>query len=208
MKHEWRKHERDIYLPGVQPQMLKLPPFNFFTIQGRGNPNGPQFPKVIEALYAISYTVRMSAKAGLAPDGYFDYTVYPLEGIWDLSEAGRQKDGGTLDKDDLVFELMIRQPEFVTPDFAAEMLARAQRKKPSELLDQVRFKTLTEGLCVQMLHLGSYDREPESFQLMADYCRQNQLVRKSRRHREIYLTDARKTAPGKLKTVLRIQVGD
>jgi hypothetical protein len=206
MKHEWRKKEKGLYLPKKVPVQIQVPEFHFFTIKGKGNPNDDFFPEYIGVLYSLAYTVKMSPKKGLAPEGYFDYTVYPLEGVWDISAEAKNSATGGFTKDDLVFKLMIRQPDFVDEAFAESMIAQTKVKKPHELLEQVKFERITEGHCVQMMHLGPYDDEPESFQLMEDFAAKENLLRLSKKHREIYLNDARKTAPEKLKTVLRFQV--
>jgi hypothetical protein len=206
MKHEWRKHEKAFYLPKPEPTRIDIPAFRFFTLAGTGNPNSDHFAEYIGVLYSLAYAVKMSPKKGLAPAGYFDYTVYPLEGVWDLSEEGRQNYTGTLDKDQLVFRLMIRQPDFVDAAFAERMIAATRKKKPHELLDHVRFEIIEEGTCVQMLHRGSYDSEPASFARMEEFATEAGWTRVSKQHREIYLNDARKTAPEKLRTVLRFRV--
>ncbi len=205
MKHEWRKHEKALYMPKNKPELVQIPSFSFFTILGQGNPNSDHFPAYIEVLYSLSYAVKMSPKKRQAPAGYFDYTVYPLEGVWDLTEKGRKQYTGTINKDELVFNLMIRQPNFVTPEFASQMIELTKQNKPHPLLDQVRFETIEEGWCIQMLHLGSYDDEPASFARMEDFCSTINRTRLSKVHREIYLSDARKVEPEKLKTVLRFQ---
>ncbi|MCB9206544.1 MAG: GyrI-like domain-containing protein [Ignavibacteriales bacterium] len=206
MKHEWRKHEKEIYLPKNKPINIEIPEFNFFTIEGKGNPNNEIFPKYIEVLYSLSYAVKMSYKKGIEPDDYFHYTVYPLEGIWDISEKARKNFNGKINKDELVFKLMIRQPEFVDKDFATEIIELTKKKKPHEFLDKVNFEKIADGNSVQMMHIGSYDNEPESFKIMEDFAETNNLKRISKIHKEIYLTDARKTVPEKLKTVLRFKV--
>ena len=206
MKHQWRKHEKAIYLPKSKPQTVQVPAHKFFMIKGTGNPNDDFFAEYIGVLYSLSYAVKMSPKKGNTPEGYFEYTVYPLEGIWDISDEAKQSNSKELDKDSLVFNLMIRQPDFVTKEFAVEMIEQVKKKKPNKLLDEVKFGTLEEGLCVQMLHLGSYDSEPESFKLMEEFSKENSLKRISKIHKEIYLSDARKTSPEKLKTVLRFKV--
>ena len=206
MKHEWRKHEKGMYVPKAAPEQIDVPTFAFFSIEGKGNPNDSHFSEYIEVLYSLSYAVRMSYKSGLAPDSYEEYTVYPLEGVWDLNDQAKKKYDGTFNKDDLLFNLMIRQPDFVTSDFAEMMLQITKEKKPHKLLEHVIFQKITEGKCVQMMHVGSYDDEPKSFSLMQSYCDENNLIRKSKRHREIYLSDVRKVAPEKLKTVLRFKV--
>ncbi len=179
---------------------------NFFTIKGEGNPNNPEFGEYISVLYALSYGVKMSPKQGFAPDNYFEYSIYPLEGVWDITDEAKQLKLEKLDKDALVFNLMIRQPDFVKPDFAAEVMERISKKKPHLLFPKVRFETINEGDCVQMLHIGSYDNEPASFARMEAYAEANGLKRLSKIHREIYLSDARKTASEKLRTILRFSV--
>lgn len=205
-KHEWRKKEKQYYLPKPKPEVIDVPTFNFATISGAGNPNDDFFADYITALYAISYAVKMTAKKrDPKPDSYQDYTVYPLEGVWDLNEEAK-RENRPFSKDDFVFKLMIRQPEFVTEAFFQEMLELTKVKKPLPLLDQVQLEALTEGKCVQMLHIGSYDDEPASFEQMEQFATAQQLTRQSKVHREIYLSDFRKVAPEKLKTVLRFRV--
>lgn len=206
MKHEWRKKEKDFYLPKANPQLIEIPEFKFFTVSGEGNPNSAQFKDYITVLYALSYGVKMSAKKGIEPPGFFDHTVYPLEGVWDINEKAKENFTGTINKDDLVFKLMMRQPDFVDQNFADKIMTLTKEKKPHPLLDHVKFESITEGKCVQMLHLGSYDNEPETFKIMEAFTEENGLSRVSKIHREIYLSDARKVAPEKLKTVLRFNV--
>ena len=206
MKHEWRKHEKELYLPKNKPVKVNVPRLKFFTIEGEGNPNSDHFPEYITVLYSLSYAVKMSPKKGWEPDGYFEYTVYPLEGVWDINEEAKKNFTGVIDKDTLVFKLMIRQPDFVDKEFAYKVIERTKETKPHALLDNVKFESIEEGECVQMLHMGSYDNEPESFKIMEEYADANQWVRESKIHREIYLSDARKVAPEKLKTVLRFKI--
>lgn len=206
MKHEWKKDEKQFYCPKEQAASISIPQFKFYSIEGKGNPNDAAFAEYIEVLYALSYAIKMSPKSGMEPMGYFDYSVYPLEGVWDLSEEGIKNWNGTLDKDQLVFKLMIRQPDFVTEEYALETIGRIQKKKKLHLLESVRFEQIEEGKCVQMLHVGSYDSEPASFERMMEFAKENGLNRKLKSHREIYLSDARKTAPEKLRTILRFQV--
>jgi hypothetical protein len=148
----------------------------------------------------------MSPKKGIEPNGYFDYTVYPLEGIWDLNVDAKKSFDGTFSKNDLVFKLMMRQPDFVENNFAHQILEATKKKKPHGLLEHVRFEEITEGDCIQMLHLGSYDSEPLSFRMMERFAEQKDYRRKSKTHREIYLSDPRKVSPDKLKTVLRFSI--
>ena len=206
MKFEWKKTEKEFYAPANKPEIINIPSFKFFMIQGSGNPNDSFFGEYIGVLYSLSYAIRMSNKAGFAPENYFEYTVYPLEGVWDISDEAKQNYTGDLDKNSLIFNLMIRQPDFVTHEFAQDVLARTKNKKPHELLEQVRFSEIEEGKCVQMLHLGSYDNEPASFKQMEILCKENSLARASKKHREIYLSDVRRVSPEKLKTILRFKV--
>jgi hypothetical protein len=206
MKHEWTKMEKEFYLPKNKPELINIPKFKFFTIEGSGNPNDDFFGEYIGVLYSLSYGIKMSPKKGIEPKGYFDYTVYPLEGVWDLSEKAKQSITGAINKNDLVFKLMIRQPDFVESDFAMQILEETKKKKPHDLLGQVRFEEIVEGDCIQMLHIGSYDDEPASFSMMESFAEGERYKRKSKKHREIYLSDARKVSPDKLKTILRFSI--
>jgi hypothetical protein len=143
----------------------------------------------------------MSHKGKHKPDGYFEYTVYPLEGVWDLIDYSK----GSLDKTNFKYHLMIRQPEFLTEEQADFFLDMARKKKKLPALEWVDFAAFDDGKCIQMLHVGPYDDEPASFATMEAFCETQGLSRKSKVHREIYLSDFRKTAPEKLKTILRFQ---
>ncbi|MFJ7736457.1 GyrI-like domain-containing protein [Lysinibacillus sp. NPDC097287] len=204
MKYEWRKQEKNLYIPKQKPELVTVPEQQFFMIKGKGNPNDSEFAEKIGVLYSLAYAVRMMPKQGYTPEGYFEYTVYPLEGIWDLTEKGRKLD--TLNKDELVYTIMIRQPDFVTKDVVERAFEHVEKKKPHPFLNDVTFGTVQDGLCVQMLHVGPYDDEPQSFELMNEFIKNNNLERMSLLHREIYLSDFRKVEPAKLKTVLRYKV--
>jgi len=203
MKHEWRKKEKTLYQPKTEPCQVKVGPMVYFSIQGQGDPNQAGFQKYIEVLYALSYAVRMSPKRQAQPKGYYEYTVYPLEGVWDLKD---QKEDGSFNKEDLVFDLMIRQPDFVTEEYFREMIDFVRQKKNMCLLDQVVYKHVEEGDCVQVMHVGPFERESESFEKVHAFCLDHGLRRQSRAHREIYLSDFRKVSPEKMKTVLRVKV--
>ena len=206
MKYEWKKKEKEIYLPKTKPVVISVPAFKYFMISGKGNPNGAEFGECVGALYSLSYAIRMSYKVGYAPETFYEYTVYPLEGVWDITDEAKEKYTGVLDKNALVFNLMIRQPNFVTAEFANEALERTKKKKPNPYLDKVKFTNFEEGDCVQMMHLGSYDKESETFEIMEKYCQENGLERLSKKHKEIYVSDPRKVSPDKLKTVLRFRI--
>ncbi len=201
MKYEWRKYDKQIYLPKLEPQVLIVPEYSFLTVAGQGNPNDDDFAQVIGVLYSLAYAIKMLPKQGVMPAGYFDYTVFPLEGIWQKGQVSE-----VLDKDKLIYTMMIRQPDFVTAEVFATALALVKKKKPHPLLDSVKLERIDDGLCVQMLHMGSYDDEPKTFNQMEEFCVKNTLVRLADSHREIYLTDARKVEQSKWKTVLRYKV--
>lgn len=204
MKHEWRKHEKSLYLPKATPDLVEVPAQKFFMIDGQGNPNGEEFAERVKVLYSMAYAVRMMPKGGVTPPGYVEYTVYPLEGIWSLTEKGRKLK--ELNKDEFLYTIMIRQPEFVTKEVAQMALEKVTKKNPHPFLERVYFQTSEESLNIQMLHIGPYDDEPESFAKMDEFAQENNLLRIEKEQREIYLSDARKVAPEKLKTVLRYKV--
>ncbi|MBK7211725.1 MAG: GyrI-like domain-containing protein [Bacteroidales bacterium] len=206
MKIDWKKDDKQFYLPAAKPEFRNIPEFSFFTLEGKGNPNDPFFANYITALYAASYAVKMSPKSGQGLPGYQEYTVYPLEGVWDVDDEAKRLKLEVLDKDRLVFKLMMRQPDFLTENDARGLIEHAWIKKKEPLIKEVKFEKITDGPCVQMLHLGSYDSEPASFAQMEVFAAENKLTRLSKVHREIYLSDARKVSPDKLRTVLRFKV--
>ncbi|BBF41372.1 hypothetical protein lbkm_0046 [Lachnospiraceae bacterium KM106-2] len=202
MKYEWRKQEKELYIPKREPELIQVPSYNFLLISGNGDPNEEEYSQKVEALYALAYGIRMLPKQGEIPDGYYEYTVYPLEGVWNLTEEGKRSD--QLEKEELLYTIMIRQPEFVTEDVVKVAFESVKKKKSLKFLNDITFGTMEDGLCVQMLHIGSYDKEPESFRNMDAFCERNGLeVIRERHHREIYLSDPRKVEPSKCKTVLR-----
>ncbi|NMM47609.1 GyrI-like domain-containing protein [Marinigracilibium pacificum] len=206
-KHEWRKSEKQFYLPKTKPEIIDVPAFKFITISGQGSPENQSFSDRISTLYPIAYAIKMTLKKlSDKPGNYLDYTVYPLEGIWDLNDEAKNNFDGTINKEDFVYKLMIRQPDFISEAFFLEMVELSKKKNPSELYDKVKFESITDGKCVQMLHIGSFDNEPTSFKIMEEFTIENNLARKSKVHREIYLSDFRKVPTEKLKTLLRFRV--
>lgn len=201
-KYEWRKQDKALYLPKAVPTPIQVPAYNYYTIAGHGDPNDTDFGERTAALYQAAYGIRMSPKSGVTPVGYYEYTVFPLEGLWTLDPADVHADG-SFDKADLSYKLMLRQPDFVTATLAAENLARVQAKKSNPLLTDVQFKTLTDGDCLQILHVGSYDDEPATFRQLTDYAATHHWERRTLAHKEIYLSDPRRTVATKRKTVLR-----
>jgi hypothetical protein len=198
MKHEWKKHEKDLYNPKSETQLLIIPKQKFFTIKGMGNPNDDDFAERIGVLYSLAYAVRMMPKSGFTPDGYFEYSVYPLEGVWENCDVNN--------KNSYAYTIMIRQPDFITAKIADIAMDNTKKKKPHPLIEQANFCEIDDGLSVQILHNGDYDNEPQSFDKMSEFMRSNKLTRRLNTHREIYLSDARKVERDKLKTILRYTV--
>lgn len=205
MKYEWRKQAKEQYLPKQTPVSLTIPSQRFIAISGTGDPNGQAFRDRLEVLYPMAYGIKAAyRKAAAATADYDDFTVFPLEGVWDLSEKGRQLDH--LDKKEFVYDIMIAIPDFVPDDVVAEAIETTKAKKPNPLQADLKILTTEETQVVQCLHIGAYDDEPATFAKMQAYCDANGLNRTKLTHREIYLSDARRVAPDKLKTVLRFQV--
>lgn len=201
-KLDYKKDFKDLYLPKNSPCIIEVPTMSFAVIDGEGDPNGEEFSLATAALYSFSYAVRMSYKGKEIPSGFYDYTVFPLEGVWDLVDKTKP----ISDKSNYAYSIMIRQPDFLTMELFERFIVEIKKKKPNEYLDKIRFDTITEGLCCQMLHLGSYDDEAASFEKMLQFCKDNGYERSLLTHREIYLSDPRKTEVNKLKTVLRFNV--
>lgn len=188
-----------------KPQLLTLGAQKFIAIHGLGDPNTEPFALRIQALYAVSYTIRMSQKNNFAIPGFFEYTVYPLEGRWSIQD---KYVGQPLQKSHFEYEIMIKQPDFVTPDIFAEAVRRADEggKIPDGLAAQLKFIDVTEGAVAQILHIGSFDDEPASFAKLADFLESQGLQRTEYEHKEIYLSDFRRVAEEKRKTLLRVRV--
>lgn len=200
-KFDFKKEYKDLYLPKEVPQLVQVPAMNFICVDGAGDPNGSQYQKAVSVLYGLTFTIKMSKMSGAQPEGYFEYVVPPLEGLW--------WSDGPFDfnkRDNWLWTSMIRQPEFVTPEVFDWAVQICKKKKPELDVTLARFETFEEGLCVQMLHRGPYATEPQTVEIMKKYMEQNGLLDETginRKHHEIYLQDPRKTAPDKLKTVLR-----
>lgn len=204
MKYEWRKQEKELYFPKNKPGLVNIKEAKYFCINGVGNPNNEEFSDKVSILYQLSYAVKMMPKKGYTPNGYFEYTVYPLEGLWDIKNEWKNSD--TFNKDELIYTIMIKQPSFVNEDVFNRAVGIVKNKNKSNLVDNVYFDTINDGLSVQMLHIGSYDNEEESFKIMRKYIEDNNLEISNFVHREIYLSDARKTKVDNLKTVLRYRL--
>ncbi|MCR5600575.1 MAG: GyrI-like domain-containing protein [Ruminococcus sp.] len=204
MAFDYKKEYKEFYLPKSKPEIVTVPPMVFVAVRGSGDPNEEdgEYKKAIEVLYGISYTLKMSKKTDHRIEGWFDYVVPPLEGFW--------KQEGTVGidysrKSDLKWTAVIRLPEFVTKadfDWAVE---QASAKKKLDC-SKAEYLTYEEGLCVQCMHIGSYDDEPATVELIDGYAQEMGFdtdITDERPHHEIYLSDPRRTAPEKLKTVIR-----
>lgn len=207
MPFDYKKECRELYLPGTAPALVTVPPMNYAAVEGAGDPNeeGGAYKAAVGVLYAVAYTIRMSAKGGRAIRGFFDYVVPPLEGFWrqDGRDAAADFDYG--DKAALRWISAIRLPDFVTPEDLDWAVETAGRKKGLDC-SAARWLTVEEGLCVQMMHLGPYDDEPASLARMRRFaaeqgCRED--LGEERLHHEIYLSDPRRADPARWRTVLR-----
>ena len=198
MKHEWKKHEKDLYGVKQSPRIVDIPMQQFIMIEGKGNPNDKEFSDKVSALYSLAYSIKMIYKNTISTNEISDYTVYPLEAIW--NDIG---DTQQLDKNQLEYTIMIRQPDVITKDIVFNALERLKIKKPNSLYEQIFFDTMQDAKSIEVLHIGAYDDEPISFQKMNLLAEENGLVRSTNYHREIYLNNANRVLKSKLKTILR-----
>ena len=204
MPFDFKKEYKEFYMPKGKPEIITVPKMNYIAVRGKGNPNveDGDYKKSIELLYGIAYTIKMSKKGDHKIEGYFDYVVPPLEGFW------WQENVDEIDyshKENFQWISVIRLPDFVTKADFDWAIEEATRKKKMDF-SKVEFLEIEEGLCVQCMHSGSYDDEPATVAAMDKFIADNGYendISDTRRHHEIYLSDARKVAPEKLKTVIR-----
>ena len=204
MAFDYKKEYKEFYLPRKKPEIVDVPAMNYIAVRGTGDPNREDgdYQKAIGLLYAIAFTIKMSKRGGHRIDGYFDYVVPPLEGFW-WQEGVEGFDYTS--KELFHWISVIRLPDFVSRDDFAWAIAEATAKKKQDF-SRVEFLTIEEGLCVQMLHIGPYDDEPGSVAMMDAFIAEQGYgndFSDTRLHHEIYLSDVRRTAPEKLRTVLR-----
>lgn len=204
MAFDYKKEYKEFYLPKNKSSIIDIPKMNYIAVRGQGDPNAEdsEYKKSIGLLYGIAFTIKMSKKGNHQIEGYFDYVVPPLEGFW-WQNGAEGIDYGH--KENFQFISVIRLPDFVTKEDFNWAVAEATSKKKTDF-SKVEFLTVNEGLCVQCMHIGSYDNEPATIALMNEYIEQQgyaQDFSESRLHHEIYLSDARKVAPDRLKTVIR-----
>ncbi|MDO5096565.1 MAG: GyrI-like domain-containing protein [Peptostreptococcaceae bacterium] len=203
MKYEWRKMEKDLYGVKQKPEIIDVPSQKFITIKGMGNPNMDDFSNRVSALYSLAYSIKMLYKVMMKEESdekITDFTVYSLEGIWEKLE------GDEPDKSKLRYKIMIKQPDFIARKIVENAMENIKKKKPNVLYDEIVFESIQDGKCIQILHVGSYDSEPDSFKKMDKFARESGLMRSSETHREIYLSNRNKTPEDDLKTILRYAV--
>lgn len=206
MAFDYKKEYKEFYLPKHEPSIVNVPPMNFVAVRGQGDPNteGGEYKQAMGLLYGIAFTIKMSKLGDHRIEGYFDYVVPPLEGFW-------WQEGGNIDyahKEKFRWISLIRLPDFVTMTDFDWAVKEATVKKKTDF-SKAEFLTYDEGLCVQCMHIGSYDNEPETVALMHGFMENKGYaldITDKRFHHEIYLSDARRTAPEKLKTVIRLPV--
>ena len=204
MPFDFKKEYKEFYMPKNKPEIVNVPVMNYIAVRGKGDPNeeNGSYQKAISILYAVAYTLKMSYKTNYKIDGFFEYVVPPLEGFWWQDHTDRID---YTDKSLFNWISVIRLPDFITKkdfDWAVET---AQKKKNIDCTS-AEFLTLEEGLCVQIMHLGSFDDEPQSVSIMNEYIENNGYendINEKRLHHEIYLSDARKVPTEKWKTVIR-----
>ena len=204
MAFDFKKEYKEFYMPKNKPEIVNVPAMNYIAVRGKGDPNeeNGSYQKAIGILYAVAYTLKMSYKTNYKIDGFFEYVVPPLEGFWWQNHTDRID---YTDKSLFNWISVIRLPDFITKkdfDWAVEI---AQKKKNIDCTS-AEFLTLEEGLCVQIMHLGSFDDEPQSVSIMNEYIENNAYendINEKRLHHEIYLSDARKVPTEKWKTVIR-----
>lgn len=204
MAFDYKKEYREFYMPKRTPEIVEIPEMNFAAVRGSGDPNEAdgEYKAAIGLLYAVAFTIKMSKKGDYRIDGYFDYVVPPLEGFW-WQKGICGVDYGQ--KALFQWISMIRLPDFATEKDFLWAVAEAERKKKQDF-SKVQFLTVKEGLCVQCMHIGPFDEEPATVALMDRYLQENGYENdfsENRRHHEIYLSDARRVAPERWRTVIR-----
>ena len=199
-KMDYKKEYKDLYMPGKKPGRITVPEIAFIMVDGAGAPESPCYQNAVGVLYALSFGIKMQKMKDRPPEGYFEYVVPPLEGLWW---------GVSDNRDDWQWTSMIRQPEFVTPELYEAVLLESREKKPELDFETVRFQRFDEGDCVQIMHIGPYADEGRSFDELAAFMEAECLARRpgwEQKHHEIYLSDPRRAKPERLKTVLRMPI--
>lgn len=209
MSFDYKKEYKEFYLPSQKPTIIEIPQMNYIAVEGQGNPNqeNGDYKHSIELLYTIAYTIKMSSKKNYQIKGYFDYVVPPLESFWWLEG---KKELNYHHKNNLFWISVIRLPDFVTTKDVEWAKKEATKRKKRDF-SKVKFLTYDEGLCVQCMHIGSYDYEPTTIQHMKDYVIELGYdfdITKKRFHHEIYLSDPRRVKTEKMRTVIRYPISN
>ena len=204
MAFDFKKEYKEFYMPKNKPEIVNVPTANYIAVRGKGNPNTPdgEYQQAISVLYAVAYTLKMSYKTDYKIEGFFEYVVPPLEGFW-WQENVSGVDYGN--KDSFNWISVIRLPDFITKTDFEWAVENASKKKKLDC-SKAEFITIDEGLCVQIMHIGPFDNEPETVAIMDAFLEENGYendINEKRLHHEIYMSDARKVAPEKWKTVIR-----
>lgn len=204
MAFDYKKEYKEFYLPSKKPEIIEIPPMNFLAVRGSGDPNAEEgeYKRAINLLYGIAYTLKMSYKTSYKIQGFFEYVVPPLEGFWWLEGI---KGMDYTQKDRFQWISVIRLPEFIGKEDFEWALKEAARKKKEDFT-KVEFLQYDEGLCVQCMHVGAFDDEPATVEVMDEFIKAEGYlndITDTRYHHEIYLSDFRKCAPEKRKTVIR-----
>ena len=173
MKFEWRKHEKALYGAKSTPALVDIPKHSFIMMKGSGNPNDTDFSDRVGALFSLAYAIKMGYKStatkNILSNEIHDFTVYPLDGIWKQKNVDTESATGKLIKENLEYTIMRQQPDFICEDIVKAALEQIKIKKPNPLFDEVRFGTMQDGKCVEMLYIGAFDDEPVSFAKMEQF---------------------------------------
>ncbi len=204
MAFDFKKEYKEFYMPKQKPEIVEVPEMNYIAVRGKGNPNaeGGEYQKAMEVLYSLAYTIKMSYKTDYKMEGFFEYVVPPLEGFWWQENVDGINYG---DKDSFCWVSCIRLPDFVKKEDFEWAVKTAEEKKKKDF-SSAEFFTVEEGLCVQIMHIGPFDDEPRSVEIMDKFLAENGYIcdiTEKRLHHEIYLSDARKVPSEKWKTVIR-----
>lgn len=204
-KIDFKQLNKELYLPKNKPMIVEVPSMQYLMVAGEGDPKSEAYQTALSLLYALTFTIKMSKMGSKEIEGYFEYVVPPLEGLWYSQE-------GKLDlshRDGWHWISMIRQPEFVTQDVLEWAIVEASKKHPELPFEKAKLARLEEGTCAQIMHIGSYQDEQQSIIKIEELIEKEGYIDvsgKDRKHHEIYLSDPRRVAPEKLKTVLRIPI--
>lgn len=208
-KIDYKKEYKDLYLPKTKPMIIDVPKMNFVSVSGIGDPNieGGEYQKAMQILYGITFTIKMSKMGNEMPDGYHDYVLPPLEGLWDI-ELDEITDFGISDKSKFKWISMIRLPEYVTPEVFEWAKEKLTEKNPDIDFSKTKYLSYEEGLCAQIMHKGPYDDEPKTIKILTNFIKENGYIEdydldNLRFHHEIYLGDPRKSKPENYRTVIR-----